>query len=132
MPAPPVRLLTRILSPVAFSTYFASRRAVTSMPPPAGYTTTYSIGCVGKSFGFSAFGFAVCATTGVAITAATARAPTDLFTLLLVRVVACGGASSPPGRTRREQRRSRRSLDENHSAIGRHDERLAQRLLVSG
>ena len=35
-------------------------------------------------------------------------------------------------RARREERRGHRSLDEDHSAIGRHDERLAQRLLEQG
>src|SRR5215467_8285614 len=69
MPAPPVRLLTTIRSLLHFSTYLASNRAVTSIPPPAGYTTVYSIGAVGKSLGLSLTSSAleapVCAAAGV-------------------------------------------------------------------
>src|SRR5262249_2968317 len=67
--APPVRLLTTIRSLLHFSTYLASNRAVTSIPPPAGYTTVYSIGAVGKSLGLSLASSALaspfCATAGV-------------------------------------------------------------------
>ena len=54
MPAPPVRLLTMMLVAGRFSTYFASRRAG-DVHAAAGRDRrrSYSIGCVGKSFGLS-------------------------------------------------------------------------------
>src|SRR4249919_2182971 len=99
MPAPPVRLLTTILSPLHFSTCLARSRAVTSMPPPAGYTTVYSIGPAGKSLGLSlarsAFASPLWAAAGVANRAArNAKAIAEFFIGSFPGDLAAGGTSS--------------------------------------
>src|SRR5574341_719851 len=92
-PAPPVRLTTITRWSMYFSTYLASSRAVTSIPPPAGYTTTNSIGWVGKSFGLSPRSFAFgspCAPAPPAIPGTKAHRPSahvDFYRLWRTKVL---------------------------------------------
>jgi len=59
IPPAPTRLLMTIGSPEYSWNFCATRRAVTSIPPPAGWPRLNSMARLGKSAGFIALSFAL-------------------------------------------------------------------------